>query len=89
LQVGDTGPVESARRSNSRVLGSPFSGLSGHLLIYTANNFGFMYSHKGLSQASFPIINKIFAISIIKSSLELWYSVEKYSPIDAAIQLSA
>jgi hypothetical protein len=30
LQVGDTGPVESARRSNSRVLGSPFSGLSGH-----------------------------------------------------------
>jgi hypothetical protein len=32
LQVGDTGPVESARRSNSRVLGSPFSGLSGHHL---------------------------------------------------------
>jgi hypothetical protein len=31
LQVGDTGPVESARRSNSRVLGSPFSGLSGQL----------------------------------------------------------
>jgi hypothetical protein len=34
LQVGDTGPVESARRSNSRVLGSPFSGLSGHLFSY-------------------------------------------------------
>jgi hypothetical protein len=33
LQVGDTGPVESARRSNSRVLGSPFSGLSGHYLL--------------------------------------------------------
>jgi hypothetical protein len=33
LQVGDTGPVESARRSNSRVLGSPFSGLSGQMLI--------------------------------------------------------
>jgi hypothetical protein len=32
LQVGDTGPVESARRSNSRVLGSPFSGLSGQKL---------------------------------------------------------
>jgi hypothetical protein len=32
LQVGDTGPVESARRSNSRVLGSPFSGLSGQLV---------------------------------------------------------
>jgi hypothetical protein len=32
LQVGDTGPVESARRSNSRVLGSPFSGLSGQSL---------------------------------------------------------
>jgi hypothetical protein len=32
LQVGDTGPVESARRSNSRVLGSPFSGLSGQCL---------------------------------------------------------
>jgi hypothetical protein len=32
LQVGDTGPVESARRSNSRVLGSPFSGLSGQML---------------------------------------------------------
>jgi hypothetical protein len=31
LQVGDTGPVESARRSNSRVLGSPFSGLSGQI----------------------------------------------------------
>jgi hypothetical protein len=29
LQVGDTGPIESARRSNSCVLGSPFSGLSG------------------------------------------------------------
>jgi hypothetical protein len=27
-QVGDTGPVESARRSNSRALGSPFSGLT-------------------------------------------------------------
>jgi hypothetical protein len=34
LQVGDTGPVESARRSNSRVLGSPFSGLSGQLLLF-------------------------------------------------------
>jgi hypothetical protein len=34
LQVGDTGPVESARRSNSRVLGSPFSGLSGHTQLY-------------------------------------------------------
>jgi hypothetical protein len=34
LQVGDTGPVESARRSNSRVLGSPFSGLSGQLVPY-------------------------------------------------------
>jgi hypothetical protein len=34
LQVGDTGPVESARRSNSRVLGSPFSGLSGQVPIY-------------------------------------------------------
>jgi hypothetical protein len=33
LQVGDTGPVESARRSNSRVLGSPFSGLSGQVLL--------------------------------------------------------
>jgi hypothetical protein len=32
LQVGDTGPVESARRSNSRVLGSPFSGLSGQAI---------------------------------------------------------
>jgi hypothetical protein len=37
LQVGDTGPVESARRSNSRVLGSPFSGLSGQSLV---NSFG-------------------------------------------------
>jgi hypothetical protein len=34
LQVGDTGPVESARRSNSRVLGSPFSGLSGQYLTH-------------------------------------------------------
>jgi hypothetical protein len=34
LQVGDTGPVESARRSNSRVLGSPFSGLSGQQFYY-------------------------------------------------------
>jgi hypothetical protein len=31
-QVGDTGPVESARRSNSRALGSPFSGLTGHVV---------------------------------------------------------
>jgi hypothetical protein len=30
VQIGDTGPVESARRSNSRVLGSSFSGLAGH-----------------------------------------------------------
>ncbi len=30
-QVGDTGPVESARRSNSRALGSPFSGLTGQV----------------------------------------------------------
>jgi hypothetical protein len=29
VQIGDTGPVESARRSNSRVLGSSFSGLAG------------------------------------------------------------
>jgi hypothetical protein len=34
LQVGDTGPVESARRSNSRVLGSPFSGLSGQFFCH-------------------------------------------------------
>jgi hypothetical protein len=40
LQVGDTGPVESARRSNSRVLGSPFSGLSGHVQIITTSEFG-------------------------------------------------
>jgi hypothetical protein len=44
LQVGDTGPVESARRSNSRVLGSPFSGLSGQYLkkntyIFRKKNF--------------------------------------------------
>jgi hypothetical protein len=39
LQVGDTGPVESARRSNSRVLGSPFSGLSGHYVFFTLLNF--------------------------------------------------
>jgi hypothetical protein len=37
LQVGDTGPVESARRSNSRVLGSPFSGLSGQLICAHTN----------------------------------------------------
>jgi hypothetical protein len=51
LQVGDTGPVESARRSNSRVLGSPFSGLSGqleflkHLYMGARNRvgIGFMY----------------------------------------------
>ncbi len=28
-QVGDTGPAESARRSNSRALGSSFSGARG------------------------------------------------------------
>jgi hypothetical protein len=48
LQVGDTGPVESARRSNSRVLGSPFSGLSGHLesipgLLIRLKNWGSAY----------------------------------------------
>jgi hypothetical protein len=42
LQVGDTGPVESARRSNSRVLGSPFSGLSGHYGIKTIKNYSFI-----------------------------------------------
>jgi hypothetical protein len=31
VQIGDTGPVESARRSNSRVLGSSVSGLAGQL----------------------------------------------------------
>jgi hypothetical protein len=46
LQVGDTGPVESARRSNSRVLGSPFSGLSGHRLYLQSTNF---YKHLPLS----------------------------------------
>ncbi len=45
---------------------------------YTANNFRFMYSQKRFSQATFPIIN-----------LKLCYSLEKYSPVDAAIQLSA
>jgi hypothetical protein len=39
LQVGDTGPVESARRSNSRVLGSPFSGLSGQHYKPVSNPF--------------------------------------------------
>jgi hypothetical protein len=39
LQVGDTGPVESARRSNSRVLGSPFSGLSGQFFGCSLNLF--------------------------------------------------
>jgi len=38
LQVGDTGPVESARRSNSRVLGSPFSGLSGQSKLLPATS---------------------------------------------------
>jgi hypothetical protein len=37
-----------------------------------------MYSQKRFSQAKFPIIN-----------LKLCYSLEKYSPVDAAIQLSA
>jgi hypothetical protein len=41
LQVGDTGPVESARRSNSRVLGSPFSGLSGQQRLTTIAVLGF------------------------------------------------
>jgi hypothetical protein len=45
LQVGDTGPVESARRSNSRVLGSPFSGLSGHL--HNMYSFYFLYILSG------------------------------------------
>jgi hypothetical protein len=40
LQVGDTGPVESARRSNSRVLGSPFSGLSGQKVNKNEHFFG-------------------------------------------------
>jgi hypothetical protein len=40
LQVGDTGPVESARRSNSRVLGSPFSGLSGQVVPVTTKPSG-------------------------------------------------
>jgi hypothetical protein len=47
LQVGDTGPVESARRSNSRVLGSPFSGLSGHFLFQDLKR---RFGHLKLSQ---------------------------------------
>jgi hypothetical protein len=46
LQVGDTGPVESARRSNSRVLGSPFSGLSGQYKLNKFRHFGPKMSHK-------------------------------------------
>jgi hypothetical protein len=42
LQVGDTGPVESARRSNSRVLGSPFSGLSGQRYTLVINHIHYV-----------------------------------------------
>jgi hypothetical protein len=50
LQVGDTGPVESARRSNSRVLGSPFSGLSGHTDI-DKHNMYLCLKHKYLKKS--------------------------------------
>ena len=39
-QVGDTGPVESARRSNSRALGSPFSGAHGTVKTVTSHKCG-------------------------------------------------
>ncbi len=39
-QVGDTGPVESARRSNSRAFGSPFSGAHG---TFTVDNTWFTF----------------------------------------------
>jgi hypothetical protein len=55
LQVGDTGPVESARRSNSRVLGSPFSGLSGQPVTFkmTTKNYFFAYNGTVLFEATF------------------------------------
>jgi hypothetical protein len=53
LQVGDTGPVESARRSNSRVLGSPFSGLSGQFL---CRSLEFCAAENGFFGA-YPVLN--------------------------------
>jgi hypothetical protein len=64
LQVGDTGPVESARRSNSRVLGSPFSGLSGHYCPFKYKSSTY-FSH--LPQ---EIYNFLYEISVASENLK-------------------
>ncbi len=46
---------------------------------YTANNLPFMYFQNRFSQASLLISNQYFQIRIVMFTLELWYSVEKYS----------
>jgi len=56
-QVGDTGPVESARRSNSRALGSPFSGFTGHCPFKVAGTVFFYFFYcKFISAYSFFLI---------------------------------
>jgi hypothetical protein len=65
LQVGDTGPVESARRSNSRVLGSPFSGLSGQAVywyFYATLNI-FSYTRYNLETKSLDLHDKSLDLS--------------------------
>ncbi len=83
-QVGDTGPVESARRSNSRALGSPFSGLTGHLRCHIWTQFpkqnnqrssppvGVPWS-KGIRHALFGNLNNVFRPLFFKMKLLSWY----------------
>jgi hypothetical protein len=52
VQIGDTGPVESARRSNSRVLGSSFSGLAGQV--------GLSYKYKGRRELRPIVLTKVY-----------------------------
>jgi hypothetical protein len=48
-------------------------------LVYTANNFPFMYSQKRFGQASLLISTTYFQNRIIMFCLELCYSVETYN----------
>jgi hypothetical protein len=46
VQIGDTGPVESARRSNSRVLGPSFSGLAGQYRLFFIGDLLFFIDYR-------------------------------------------
>jgi hypothetical protein len=78
LQVGDTGPVESARRSNSRVLGSPFSGLSGQPLSIFVTWCSFLDGFPYRSALYFFFSTVLHVL--LYWNLQLWLPVVKINP---------